>query len=312
MVRPVNIGVIGIKGAWSTESLSQQLRNKGSGGAVIEMQELSYDLSHDFSYDFSYDGGDKLVSHPDHDLLAFDAFLIKKMGRDYSSHLMEELELLEMLEGRGLNFFPSPRNIRKMISRLGCTILLRNNDIPMPPTFITRSIDEGVAWVVKHGPAILKPLYSSRARGLKILHTAEEAQVALSDFVASGEKIMYLQKKLDLANSDYGLVFLGGNYVGAYARVGDGSTWHTTTESGRKYEPYSPPQAFIDIAERAQRPFGLDFCSVDVADSAELGPIVFEVSAFGGYKGLFDSSGIDASELVADYAIEKLMRMSTL
>ena len=41
MVRPVNIGVIGIKGAWSTEILSQQLRKKGSSGTIIELQELS-------------------------------------------------------------------------------------------------------------------------------------------------------------------------------------------------------------------------------------------------------------------------------
>ena len=59
-------------------------------------------------------------------------------------------------------------------------------------------------------------------------------------------------------------------------------------------------------SQRAQAPFGLDFTCVDVADTKEMGPIVFEVSAFGGYKGLYESSGLDASDLLTSYAISRL------
>jgi ribosomal protein S6--L-glutamate ligase len=291
----MNIGVIGIKGGWSSESLSKQLSSKQCGGAVIELQDISYDLN------------TRTCSHPDHDLRAFDAFIVKKMGSDYSPHLLDELELLEMLERQGYRFFSSPRSIRMMISRLSCTICLRDNDIPMPQTFITESVEEGVAWVAEHGSCILKPLYSTKARGMELLQSENEARRSLTRFKEKGEKVIYLQKKLELNNNDYGLVFLDGHYIGAYARVGDGSSWHTTTEKGGKYRAYKPPQAFIDIAERAQRPFGLDFTSVDVADSEELGPVVFEVSAFGGYKGLYESSGLDASDLVTNHVIEKLL-----
>jgi tetrahydromethanopterin:alpha-L-glutamate ligase len=290
----MNIGVIGIHGAWSTESLSQQLKKKGAGGAVLELAEISYDLA------------EQRYFHHRHNLDDFDGFILKKLGRQYSASLLDELELLELLERSGFKFFSSPKMIRKMISRLSCTIQLRDNDIPMPATFITQDRQEALEWAVANAPVILKPLYSTKARGMAMLTDEASAQEGIKQLLASGERIIYLQKKLDLSGSDYGLVFLGGDYIGAYARVSDGSTWHTTTREGGTYGAYTPPQAFIDLAQKAQDPFKLDFTCVDIADTREMGPIVFEVSAFGGYKGLFESSGLDASDLLTDYAISKM------
>lgn len=290
----MNIGVIGIRGAWSTESLSEQLKSKQAGGEIIELSEISYDLEN------------MRYFHHRHELDDFDGFILKKMGVEYSSRLLDELELLEMLERSGFRFFSSPRNIRRMISRLSCTINLRENDIPMPPTFITEDIEDAISWAGTHAPVVLKPLYSTKARGMALITDEATARSAITNLVERGDKIIYLQKKFDLEGSDYGLVFLGGEYIGAYARIGDGSSWHTTTREGGKYGAFDAPRDFIDLAERAQRPFELDFTSVDIADTKEAGPVVFEVSAFGGYKGLYQSSGIDASHLLTDYAIRKL------
>ena len=290
----MNIGVIGLKGAWSTESLSQQLKEKNAGGTVIELSEISYDLS------------DATFSHPLYDINSFDGFILKKMGRSYSPSLLDELEMLQYMERKGFHFFSSPTSVRKMISRLSCTIMLRDHDIPMPPTFITESIDEALHYIVTCGEAILKPLYSTKAKGMELLSDVHSARIKLQAHLDRGEKIIYLQQKYNLNQSDYGLVFLGGKYIGAYEREGDGSTWHTTTREGGKYKTFDPPESFIKLAEKAQRPFKLDFTCVDVANTQEVGPVVFEVSAFGGYRGLYQSAGIDASDMLTTYAINRL------
>ncbi len=49
----------------------------------------------------------------------------------------------------------------------------------------------------------------------------------------------------------------------------------------------------------------MDFTCVDVVETSN-GPMVFEVSAFGGYRGLLDSHGIDAAKLYTSYAVERL------
>ena len=51
---------------------------------------------------------------------------------------------------------------------------------------------------------------------------------------------------------------------------------------------------------RAQAPFDMDFTTVDVAETSD-GPIVFEVSAFGGFRGALEGAGIDAAGSYTDY-----------
>ncbi|MDT8282433.1 MAG: ATP-grasp family protein, partial [Gammaproteobacteria bacterium] len=90
-----------------------------------------------------------------------------------------------------------------------------------------------------------------------------------------------------------------------YARQGNGDSWNTTINSGGHYVACQPSAEILQLAEKAQAPFALDFTCVDVVETA-MGPMVFEVSAFGGYRGLLDSHGIDAAKLYTDYVVDNL------
>ncbi|MBV1878788.1 MAG: GAK system ATP-grasp enzyme [Pseudomonadales bacterium] len=290
------IGVVGNRGSWSTESLGQQLHKKGAGGAIVEFNQLSFDLT------------EQRFIHPDLKLETLDGLVVKKLGPVYSAQLINDLSVLAQLENQGLHIFSAVPKLQRIISRLDCTIALRANDIPMPPTFISRNPEQACYWIKANGPAILKPLYSTKARGMLVLDDASKAEQMLAQYIQGPEQTLYLQKKLDIGTTDYALAFLGGKFLAAYGRAGDGSSWHTTTVTGRKYISYEPPQAIIELASRAQACFELDFCCVDVAISQELGPVVFEVSAFGGFKGLKQGAGIDVAELFADYVIAQFLR----
>ncbi|MGB5427491.1 MAG: ATP-grasp family protein, partial [Gammaproteobacteria bacterium] len=61
----------------------------------------------------------------------------------------------------------------------------------------------------------------------------------------------------------------------------------------------------IELAQRAQALFGMDFTTVDVAETNN-GPIVFEVSAFGGFRGALEGIGIDAAAMYADHVLRQL------
>jgi ribosomal protein S6--L-glutamate ligase len=51
--------------------------------------------------------------------------------------------------------------------------------------------------------------------------------------------------------------------------------------------------------------FGLDFTSVDIAETDQ-GPVVFEVSAFGGFRGLLEGCNIDAAAAYAGHMVKEL------
>jgi ribosomal protein S6--L-glutamate ligase len=238
------------------------------------------------------------------DLMTLDAVIIKKVGPRYSPDLLNRLELLLFLEKRGLKFFSKVSSIINSFNRLSGTLNLRLSGIPMPPTVITEDVDEAVQIVKEYKKAVFKPLFSTKARGMIVLSDNDQnLQDKVEKFKRSGNNSIYIQKMIDIPGKDLGVVFLGGKYLATYARVGNSDSWNTTINSGGKYQPYEPDNEIVDIADKAQKAFNLDFTSVDVVETAE-GPMVFEVSAFGGFRGLLESQGIDAAEKYISYVLK--------
>jgi ribosomal protein S6--L-glutamate ligase len=220
---------------------------------------------------------------------------------------MDRMEILRFLKNRGLRIFSKPASIARALDRLSCTSLLRQGEIPIPPTVITENISEAVRAVERFGQAVLKPMYTSKARGMMLLESGNGLYDKVESFQNDGNPVIYVQKKMTLPGRDLGLVFLGGRYVGTYARVSNGNSWNTSTRSGGRYEPYEPDDEIIKLAEKAQALFELDFTSVDIAETPE-GPVIFEVSAFGGFRGLLEANNIDAAKLYTDYVIKELTK----
>ena len=287
----MNIGVIGTKGGWSSEKLADTVAAKTGSRVLVSMDEVRLDLP-----------SGKLLFE-DHDLASFDALIIKKIGSRYSPDLLDRLEVLRHLEGRGVPIFSSPSAILRVLDRLSCTITMQLAGIPMPPTTITESVDQALAAVAEYGEAVFKPLYTSTARGMFVLKDGPGARKAIEEYAAE-YKIMYIQKTIELGDRDLGIAFLGGKYLTTYARCKTNGSWNTTTASGGKYRAFEPSGEVIALAEKAQALFGLDFTCVDVALTDD-GPYVFEVSAFGGFRGIQETSGIDAAERYVDFVMER-------
>jgi len=157
------------------------------------------------------------------------------------------------------------------------------------------------------GSAVFKPLYSTKARGMTLIDSSLDEQQIIGDIrrFQAANPVMYIQQRANLSGRDLGMVFLGGEYLGTYARVSQTDTWNTTINSGGRYEPFDADTQLIELARRAQAPFGLDFTTVDVA-LTDAGPIVFEVSAFGGFRGALEGAGIDAAAAYTEHALQRL------
>ncbi len=289
------IAVIGIPGKWSTETLADAVEKRTGFRLVVDMGRVELDLQE----------GRLLFNGQD--LCRLDGLIVKKISAEYSPNTLDRLELLRVAERAGVRVFSGAENMLRLIDRLSCTVTLRNAGIPMPETLVTEDVDAAVRAVRRFGSAVFKPLFSTKARGMCIIDADqpdETVAAAVRDFRRSNP-MMYIQRKLDLSGRDLGMVFLGGEYLGTYARVSQDDSWNTTIHSGGRYEGFTPPDETIELARRAQAPFGMDFTTVDVAETSD-GPIVFEVSAFGGFRGALEGAGIDAAGSYTDYVLTKL------
>jgi len=293
------IAVIGIPGKWSTETLADAIEQRTGFRLVIDMSKVSLNLTDNELY---YSIDNKKIN-----LCQLDGLIIKKISAEYNPNTLDRLELLLIAQARGVKIFSSPEKIMRLIDRLSCTVSLRKAGLPMPDTIVTENIDEAIEAVKNFSNAVFKPLFSTKARGMIIIDAHNpEAQIKseIEQFQAE-HQMMYIQKKINLPGQDLGLVFLGGKYLGTYARVNQSGTWNTTINSGGRYAPCSPSEEIIHLGQQAQELFAMDFTTVDIAQT-DNGPIVFEVSAFGGFQGALDGIGIKAAELYADYVLSKL------
>jgi len=289
------IGIVGIPGKWSTETLADAVAERTGHRLVVDMGEVSLDLER------------QRLLFQDQDLCELDALIVKKISASYNPNTLDRLELLRVAEQAGVRVFSRAEQMLRLVDRLSCTVTLRNGGIPMPATRVTEDIGVAVAAVKDYGSAVFKPLYSTKARGMCVIDASrcrDELEHAIRAFRAENP-MMYIQQKVDLPGRDLGMVFLGGEYLGSYARVSRDDAWNTTIHSGGKYAPHTPPDDVIHLARRAQALFDMDFTTVDVAETST-GPIVFEVSAFGGFRGAQEGIGINAAGLYADHVLRQL------
>jgi tetrahydromethanopterin:alpha-L-glutamate ligase len=289
------IGVIGIPGKWSTETLADAVEKSTGQRLVIDMAGVSLDLER------------QRLLFEGQDLCQLDALIVKKISARYSPNTLDRLELLRVAEQAGVRVFSRAENMLRLVDRLSCTVTLRNADIPMPATRVTEDVGAALTAVQDFGSAVFKPLYSTKARGMCVIDAQQDHTLVEREIRAfqAENPMMYIQQKIELPGRDLGMVFLDGEYLGTYARVSKGDAWNTTIHSGGKYASHTPPDSVIELAQRAQAPFGMDFTTVDVAETGE-GPIVFEVSAFGGFRGALEGIGIDAAGLYVEHVLRQL------
>lgn len=287
----LRIGIVGREGSWSSEALADAFEARTGTRLLVDLERVIAD----------FDRG-HVWSRSD-DLCELDALVVKKIGARYGPELLDRLELLRFVQSRGVRVFSEPERILRMIDRVSCTTTLAVHDFPLPPTVLTEDIEGAIHAIERFGEAILKPLYSTKAEGFRLLSSDDDLKNELEEHrAATGHPLFYIQKKLDLSGRDLGVVFLGDRYLGTYARVAATHAWNTTIRSGGHYEAFEPDPEIIELGRRAAEVFGLALTGVDVALTRE-GPKVFEVSAFGGFRGLSEGCGLDAAGLLAEHVL---------
>jgi ribosomal protein S6--L-glutamate ligase len=287
---------VGVPGGWSSERLADAFARRTGTRRLVDMERVVLDL----------DSGACL--HEGEDLRDLDGLVMKKLGSAYSPEMLDRLETLRYLAGEGVRVYSRPECVERLIDRMSGTVTLRQAGVPMPPTVITEDAKAAAEAVRRFGRAVLKPLYSTKAHGMRVVDASNgDLEAVIRDFRGDGNRVLYVQKVIDLPDRDLGVAFLGGQHVGTYARVRSGGSWNTTVHAGGHYSPHEPTAKVVELAHRAQAEFNLDFTTVDVAEvGGEI--FVFEVSAFGGFRGLLEGPGIDIAERLVEYVLEDLRR----
>ena len=287
----MKIWVAGIPGAWSSQKLASSLQELGANSKVFPLSECSLDLSQG------------KVLWKGRDLSRLDGVIVKKLGDVIDPRSRHRINLLHQLSHLGVPIFSPPDAIEKANNRYRMTLQLSQAGAPIPKTFVSESVEGVIEKVEQWGQAVLKPVFTSKGRGMLLLERGGVDPTTLRQWRDSWGFPFYLQKYIQ-SDFDVGIAVLDGETIGSYKRTG-GESWQTTTREGGHYETFDPDAEMIQVALNAAGAFDLDYTVVDIVPEGE-NYLVYEVSAFGGFTGLKKTRDIDAAKLYGSYVVNRI------
>lgn len=284
----MKIAVSGIQGAWSSERLAERLRERGADAFVFSPGDVVHDLV------------SGAVLWRGCDLREAAAVAVKKLADQSDGGGRLRLHPLRALESAGVRVFSPVDAIDRAMDRYRMTMMLVGAGLPVPATLAAEGPAAIATALERLGDCVLKPVFTSKGRGMVRVSRASVAAMALE----SGTQVL-LQQFVEAPGRDIGATVVGGKFLGAFYRVARAGEWMTTTAAGGRYERCDLNERGIELAERAARLFGLDYTVVDLVEQGD-DFLIYEVSAFGGFRGLSEASGADAAAAYADHIMRSL------
>jgi tetrahydromethanopterin:alpha-L-glutamate ligase len=230
-----------------------------------------------------------------------DAVMVRTMSGGTFEAVTLRLGILHALRELGVPVWNDARAIERCVDKSTTSFLLARAGIATPPTWTTESLEAArdiVRREAGEGPLVLKPLFGSQGRGLKLIHTP--ADLPPADQVAG---VYYLQRYVagerDGVFSDFRVLVCQGRVVAAMVR--HHASWITNVKRGGRPMAAVIDREIKDLAIRAAAAVGADFAGVDLICGADGRPTVLEVNSMPAWSGLQKVTPINiASALAAD------------
>ena len=227
---------------------------------------------------------------------------------DFVVYLDKDKYLGRMLEKTGLRLFNPMSAIEACDDKMLTYLALREagvaivKSIPAPLCYTKgASPDEGFLKNVATElgfPLVVKKSYGSFGAGVQLVHGMCELQKTAAEFLY--EPHFYQQFIAESAGKDVRVIVIGGKAVAAMERVAKDGEFRSNIELGGEGRRLELTAEVAEIAQNAAKALGLDYCGVDVLQTAD-GPVVCEVNSNAFFEGLEGVTGVNIARLYAEY-----------
>jgi tetrahydromethanopterin:alpha-L-glutamate ligase len=214
-----------------------------------------------------------------------DAVLVRSMAGGSFEAVTLRLGILHALRETGVPVINDARAIERCVDKSTTSFLLARAGIATPATWAVESPELAAAIVRREtaaGPLVLKPLFGSQGRGLRLIRSEQD----LPD-PGAVKGVYYLQRYVAIEREgfrDFRLLVSQGRVVTAMMR--HAASWITNIKRGGR-----PVAAVVDadmkaLALAAAAAIGADFAGVDIVHDADGRPTVLEVNSMPAWSGL--------------------------
>jgi tetrahydromethanopterin:alpha-L-glutamate ligase len=240
-----------------------------------------------------------------------DAILVRDMAGASFEAVTLRLGILHAARELGVPVWNDARAIERCVDKSMTSFLIARAGIPTPPTWAVESRDDAAAIVAREAAGsalVLKPLFGSQGRGLRLIRTPDDLP---EPHAVRG--VYYLQRFVGIDRNgfrDFRLLVCRGRVIAAMAR--HSPDWITNVKQGGRPVTVAANEEMRDVAIRAAAAVGASFAGVDVLYDGDGRLTVLEVNSMPAWSGLqkvtsFDIAAALAGDVIAA-AGERLTR----
>jgi RimK family alpha-L-glutamate ligase len=239
-----------------------------------------------------------------HDLRTLDAAVVRTMPPGTLEQVVGRMDLLAGLEAAGVPIINPPKSLECAVDKYLTTQRLALAGVPVPDTVVCESAEAAMlAWEQLGGDVVVKPLFGAEGRGILRVTDRELAHRVFRTIERLGA-VLYLQQFLRGPRYDLRLLLLDGQLLGAMQRIPRDGDFRANLSQQGTAVPWQPSPEELLLARRAAEITGAIFAGVDLMHRDDLQPVVIEVNAVPGWKGLEQTCGVPVAALLVAW-IEK-------
>jgi RimK family alpha-L-glutamate ligase len=279
------VGLVVDRWDWHARELARALR-PFADSVAIKLEECGFDTSG--ASGLAIRGCDGLP----------DAVMVRSMSGGTFEAVTMRLGVLHALRELGVLVWNDARAIERCVDKSATSFLLARAGIPTPPTWTTESLETARAIVRReglHGPLVLKPLFGSQGRGLRLIH--DETELPQAETVNG---VYYLQRFMGVEREgfrDFRLFVSQGRVIAAMVRHAPG--WITNVKRGGRPLAAVVDDHVKDLAVKATAAVGAAFAGVDVLFGPDGAPTVLEVNSMPAWAGVQKVTPVDIAAALA-------------
>jgi RimK family alpha-L-glutamate ligase len=234
-----------------------------------------------------------------------DALVIRPIGRGSLEELIFRLDMLYKLERQGFYVVNPAESIEHCADKYDILGILEDDNIPVPRTFATESINEGLkAFAELGGDVVIKPIFGSRGIGATRIVDAEIAATVFKA-ITFHHGVIYIQEFVPHGYSDIRAFVIDDQVIAAMRRVAQ--SWKTNYSQGAKPSSIELSSDLEELAVRASAAVGCKIAGVDILEGPK-GPMIVDVNSQPGWKGLQMVTKVNIADEIVNLILSELKR----
>ena len=209
----VKIALVAQPGSWYGRELTRAAGERGHHADSVRVSAVDR---------FGRNGGRPDFRRTGHDLLSFDAVIVRTMPPGSLEQVVYRMDALWRLAAAGVRVLNPPKALECAVDKYLALVRMESAGLTVPSTIVCENAEAALeAFDRLGGDVVVKPIFGSEGRGIV---RVSDRELALRTFrtLERIQAVLYVQRFIENEGFDVRVLVLGGHVLGAMRRRANG------------------------------------------------------------------------------------------